>query len=584
MPWEDARSCSPQAHHRSDGQALYGVLREDRHCPGGCTPTSPRTPSPPLTPQHGWPGRVHPPPPRGLGEDGSVTPRSPAYSPHYARKSLPPALHVKGPNDTARSTPNSPSPSLKALHSWALNVPPQPPENIFGNGIVPPQTLVGVVAAGDGLHGNAVALKGIALPPSKPTLEYLRPASTTFDASPIARYTEDVKELVKERSAGSHQQKEVVSAQGGSPTYERAVGHNIQRGEALFVPVPKVRSSIRYEEAQTIDGQGTQLDAPNHTVRSIVTVTASTTGPSPSSEVLSRVPVAVSATRSRQKSRGSRRGGPLPVITRRMTRRRARRAGERAATVPVINVDDEQTVAVLRPPSKGDVAYENKATAAMEPPGNDRYRKADRKGEEILDTSLDKECASVATLKEYKRITGRMARTEAKRGLFGEGLFLKDDVETGSIIIEYTGNRICGRDLRRMNASFDHHGIHPDVQVAVPAERAVIDPRGVGNIAQKVNHHCRPNAKLEQIKVLDRWIVCIVALRDIVAGEEVFINYNYGRHNVFRSDEDGGDEEDETSEEEEEVHEFDMQMAATRRARLPIIICACDAANCCLTI
>lgn len=75
------------------------------------------------------------------------------------------------------------------------------------------------------------------------------------------------------------------------------------------------------------------------------------------------------------------------------------------------------------------------------------------------------------------------------------------------IIIEYTGNRISGRDLRRMNGSFDHHGIHPNVQVAVPSERAVIDPRGVGNIEQKVNHHCRPNARLMEIKVREKFIV-----------------------------------------------------------------------------
>lgn len=103
-------------------------------------------------------------------------------------------------------------------------------------------------------------------------------------------------------------------------------------------------------------------------------------------------------------------------------------------------------------------------------------------------------------------------------------------------------NRVCGRDLRRVNVSFDHHGIHPDVQVSFPAERAVIDPRGVGNIAQKVNH-CRPNSKLQQIKVLGRWIVYILALRDLIVGEEVFINYNYARSNVFTHDEDGSDME-----------------------------------------
>lgn len=128
-----------------------------------------------------------------------------------------------------------------------------------------------------------------------------------------------------------------------------------------------------------------------------------------------------------------------------------------------------------------------------------------------------------------------------------------------------------------MNGSFDHRAIHQDLPVAVPAERVVIYPRGFGNIAHKMNHHCCPNAKLEKIKVLDRWIVCIVALRDLAARVEVYINYNYGtQRSVHRSYEDGSDEEGVESEEEggDEEQEFDMKLAATRTAMLPIIICA----------
>lgn len=90
-----------------------------------------------------------------------------------------------------------------------------------------------------------------------------------------------------------------------------------------------------------------------------------------------------------------------------------------------------------------------------------------------------------------------------------------------------------------MNGSFDHHGYRQDVQVAVPSERAVIDPRVVGNNAMKVNHHCRPNAQLQKGKVKGRWIVCIVDIRDIAAGQEVYIDYNYKRPATFYSGEPG---------------------------------------------
>lgn len=52
-----------------------------------------------------------------------------------------------------------------------------------------------------------------------------------------------------------------------------------------------------------------------------------------------------------------------------------------------------------------------------------------------------------------------------------------------------------------MSESLDEQGIHPDVQAAVPSEKPVIDPRGVGNEAQHANHHCRPNCRLEQIQI-----------------------------------------------------------------------------------
>lgn len=56
---------------------------------------------------------------------------------------------------------------------------------------------------------------------------------------------------------------------------------------------------------------------------------------------------------------------------------------------------------------------------------------------------------------------------------------------------------MTGRNRQRMEWAIDYHGISPDVLVFVPSENAVIDPRGIGNAARKVNHHCEPNAFLK---------------------------------------------------------------------------------------
>lgn len=188
--------------------------------------------------------------------------------------------------------------------------------------------------------------------------------------------------------------------------------------------------------------------------------------------------------------------------------------------------------------------------------------------------------ASKETLAFYERMLRHLPRTEKKVGLVREGFFVKDDVAADSVIIEYIGNRISGRNLRRMNGSFDHHGLHPDVQVAVPSENTVIDPRGVGNIAQKVNHHCSPNARLMELQICDKRIVRIVAITEIKAGDEVFIDYHYNRRDLDEVMCDGV----EYDEEEDDEHEFDMELGATRNHNNPILISACDSPDCCLTL
>lgn len=82
-----------------------------------------------------------------------------------------------------------------------------------------------------------------------------------------------------------------------------------------------------------------------------------------------------------------------------------------------------------------------------------------------------------------------------------------EPVKKDRIIVEYTGNRVKEDALVRMKRSFDLHGINLDVQADVPSEEAMIDPRGCGNQAIKINHSCKPNARLQEIGVGRKKIV-----------------------------------------------------------------------------
>lgn len=71
----------------------------------------------------------------------------------------------------------------------------------------------------------------------------------------------------------------------------------------------------------------------------------------------------------------------------------------------------------------------------MNPTGNGKYRRAKINGEEPLLTSLDKDCVEDATLQVYNEIIRVLPRTEVKKGLVGDGLFVTYYVTADSYII-----------------------------------------------------------------------------------------------------------------------------------------------------
>lgn len=80
------------------------------------------------------------------------------------------------------------------------------------------------------------------------------------------------------------------------------------------------------------------------------------------------------------------------------------------------------------------------------------------------------------------------------KGIVDNGLVIRDDVNAGDYIIEYTGNHVDSRSTIVINQEMDTLGINCDRLVRVPFDRATIDPRGCGNSAMCLNHHCFPNS------------------------------------------------------------------------------------------
>lgn len=104
--------------------------------------------------------------------------------------------------------------------------------------------------------------------------------------------------------------------------------------------------------------------------------------------------------------------------------------------------------------------------------------------------------------------------------IHGRGVFATRDIEKGTQIIEYRGERISWpQALKRPDTDPDNpfHTFFFSLD-----DGRVIDASVRGNAARWINHSCAPNCETEED---DECRVYIYAKRDIAAGEELTYDY-----------------------------------------------------------
>lgn len=108
-----------------------------------------------------------------------------------------------------------------------------------------------------------------------------------------------------------------------------------------------------------------------------------------------------------------------------------------------------------------------------------------------------------------------------RSAVHGSGVFAARDIPAGTIIVEYTGERISSAEADR------RHPVNPDdpfhTFFFALSTGQVIDGGAGGNDARWINHSCEPNCEAEES---EDGRVFVVALQPIAAGEELF--YDYG--------------------------------------------------------
>jgi SET domain-containing protein len=98
----------------------------------------------------------------------------------------------------------------------------------------------------------------------------------------------------------------------------------------------------------------------------------------------------------------------------------------------------------------------------------------------------------------------------------GQGLFAGQDIQQGTKIIRYIGEKITHEESERRLAV-------GNVYIFGLDERYSIGGSTPKNTARFINHSCDPNCHTEQFGNA----IWIVAIRDIAAGEELTYNYEY---------------------------------------------------------
>ncbi|CBZ53059.1 hypothetical protein NCLIV_028480 [Neospora caninum Liverpool] len=115
----------------------------------------------------------------------------------------------------------------------------------------------------------------------------------------------------------------------------------------------------------------------------------------------------------------------------------------------------------------------------------------------------------------------------------GLGVFARERIEEGKLVIEYVGEVLDSQLLAARVRAYTQQELvrgqpqHWYVMEVIP--HVYIDSTRVGNIARLVNHSCEPNCSLQRVNVHGTYRMGIFALRPILPGEEISYDYGFTR-------------------------------------------------------
>jgi uncharacterized protein len=110
--------------------------------------------------------------------------------------------------------------------------------------------------------------------------------------------------------------------------------------------------------------------------------------------------------------------------------------------------------------------------------------------------------------------------------IHGSGVYAREPIEAGAVIIEYTGERISLDEAARRERDRQaraERGEEACDYLYILDETSAIDGRSTSNVARLINHSCEANCHSD---IVDGR-VWIVASQDLGEGDEITFDYGY---------------------------------------------------------
>ena len=114
----------------------------------------------------------------------------------------------------------------------------------------------------------------------------------------------------------------------------------------------------------------------------------------------------------------------------------------------------------------------------------------------------------------------------ARSRIHGLGLFAGEDIEWGQRVIEYQGEHLSSKEVRRRQRFYDSIGFTCLVQFG---DGVGLDGILGGNESRFINHSQEPN--LGAVRE-DKWRLVFYSLDDINRGDELTFNYGFDPKNT----------------------------------------------------